>query len=45
MDVLSFFLHKKVVYRHLSYFNMASKMAAEGHMKIFIIHLNECYIY
>ena len=36
MDGLSF-LHKKVVYRHFSNFNMASKLAAEAHVNIFII--------
>ena len=37
MDVYLFFLHKIVVYRYFSYFNMASKMAAKGHVTIFII--------
>ena len=37
-----FFLHKIVVYRHFSYFNMAAK----GHNTIFIvIGSNECFIY
>ena len=41
-----FFFHKIVVYRHFSYFNVASKMAAKGHVtKIFIIGSNECFIY
>ena len=40
------FLHKIVVYRHFSYVNMASKMAAKGHVTIFIIiDSNECFIY
>ena len=45
MDVLPV-LHKIVVYRHFSYFNMASKMAANGHLTIFIIvGLNKSFIY
>ena len=32
-----YLLHKIVVYRHFSYFNMASKMAAKGHVTVFII--------
>ena len=32
-----FFLPKKIVYRHFSYFNMASKMAAKSHVTSFII--------
>ena len=31
------FLHKRVVCRHFHIFNMASKMAANGHLTIFII--------
>ena len=45
MDVLSF-LNKVGVYRHFSYFNMASKMVAKGHLTIFdIIGSNECFIH
>ena len=45
MDGLSF-LHKKVVYRHFSNFNMASKLAAKAHVNIFIIiGSNEWFIY
>ena len=45
MDVLSF-LHEIVVYRHFSYFNMDSKMAAKGHMTflIIIVQMNVLYI-
>ena len=44
MDVI-FFLHKMIVYGHFSYFNMASKMAAKGHVTIFIvISSNERFI-
>ena len=40
------FLHKTVVYRHFSSFNMASEMATKGHMPIFIIiGLNVSFIY
>ena len=40
------FLHKIAVYRHFSYFNVASKMAAKGHVTIFIIiGSNKCFIY
>ena len=46
MDVLSFFLHDIVVYRHFHIFNMASKMAAKGHVTIFfIIDSNKSFIY
>ena len=39
-------LHKIVVYRHFSYFNMASIMATKGHVTIFIIiGSNESLIY
>ena len=31
------FLHKIVVYRHFYIYNMASKMAANGHVTIFIL--------
>ena len=45
MDVLSF-LHKIVVYSHFHIFNIASKMAANGHVSIFIIiDSNESFIY
>ena len=45
MDVL-YFLHKIVVYRHFHIFNMASKMATNGHVTIFIIiDSNESFIY
>ena len=45
MDVLSF-LHKIVVLGIFHIFNMASKMAANGHMNIFIIiSSNESFIY
>ena len=36
MDVLSIFA-KIVVHRHFHIFNMASKMATNGHVTIFII--------
>ena len=40
------FLHKIVVYRHFSYFNMASKVATKGRLTIFIIvDSNESFIY
>ena len=40
------FLHRIVVYRHFHIFNMASKMAANGHVTIFIIIAsNERFIY
>ena len=41
------FLHKINVFRHFSYFNMASKMAANGHVTIFFINIgsNEYFIY
>ena len=48
MDVLSF-LHKIVVQRHFHVFNMASKIAANGHVIIIIIIIiidsNESFIY
>ena len=45
MDVLSF-LHKIVVYRHFFIFQYGFKMAAKGHVTIFIIiGSNECFIY
>ena len=45
MDVLSIF-HKIVVYRHFHSFNMATKTAAKGHVKIFIIvDSNDSFIY
>ena len=37
--IFYFFLHKIVVYRHFSYFNMASNMAAKGHVTIFLLSL------
>ena len=40
------FLHEIVVYRHFHIFNMASKMAAKGHVTIFlIIGLNNSFFY
>ena len=40
------FLHNIVVYRHFSYFQYGFKMAANGHVTIFIIiGLNESFIY
>ena len=46
MDVLSF-LHKIIVYRHFFHiYNMASKMATNGHVNILIIiGSNQSYIY
>ena len=45
MDILSFFLHKIVVYRHFYIFNMASKITAKGNVTIFIvIGSNKFYI-
>ena len=46
MDVLSIF-EKIVVHRHFHIFNMASKMATNGHVTIFfiIIASNESFIY
>ena len=45
MDDLSFF-YKIVVNKHFSCFNMASKMAAKGHVTILIIiGSNECFMY
>ena len=45
MDVC-YFLHIIVVNRYFHIFNMASKMAANGHVTIFIIIVsNESFIY
>ena len=38
VDGCLLYLHKMVVYRHFHIFNMASKMAAKGHVTIFIIN-------
>ena len=40
-----FFFNKIVVYRHFSYFNMASKIAAKGHVTIFIIVGSNDFLY
>ena len=39
------FFNKIVVYRHFSYFIMASKMAAKGHVTIFIIVGSNDFLY
>ena len=46
MDVLSFFLHKIVVIGIFHIYYMASKMAASGHVTIYIfIGSNQSFIY
>ena len=43
--MLYLFLHKIVVYRHFSYFNMASEMTTKGHVTfLLLVQIKVLYI-